>query len=103
MSLVDIVKFHNETKRQKSQYDKILDLFEQRGSLTNLDLAKVCYRYSARLGELRKSYKIAPAEYLKPGVFLYVFKGAKAKHQSKKLARSMDNYEKEVMSYEINN
>lgn len=77
MSLKDIVKLHKEMQRRKSQYDRMLELFEREGSLTNLDLARICFRYSARVGELRKKYKIPPAEYVKPGVYLYVYKGQK--------------------------
>lgn len=75
MSLADIVRFHKELKRRKSQYNRILDLFKKNGSVTNLELARVSFRYSARIGEIRKDYKIPPPTYLEPGVYLYTFKG----------------------------
>ena len=57
-----------------TQRERILTLLEDRGpaGVLNIELNEsVCYRYGARLLELRKEgYKIA-TRYVKPGVFRY--------------------------------
>lgn len=66
-----------EMKRRMSQKQRILRLFQEKHQVTNLDLARISYRYSARIGDLRKEYKIPSPKYIKPGVFLYTYKGEK--------------------------
>lgn len=40
--------------RKESQTARILRLFKKHGELTNRDLNKVCFRYGARIFELRR-------------------------------------------------
>jgi len=65
-----------EMQRRKSHYSQILAMFQKHGELTTGDLAKVTPRYSARIGELRKTYRIVP-QYEKPGEWRYIFLGEK--------------------------
>lgn len=74
--LANIVRHHKELSRRRSQRVRMLDLLRQQGNVTNLELARISYRYSARIGELRKDHKIL-CTYVKPGVFMYTYKGAK--------------------------
>lgn len=37
-----------------SQTSKILKLLKEKGSVTNIELNRICFRYSARILELRK-------------------------------------------------
>lgn len=63
-----------EMQRRKSHYQQILALFKERGELTNLEMAKITFRYSARLGDMRKEHRIV-AQYEKPGVWRYIYLG----------------------------
>lgn len=39
---------------KESQTAKILKLLKEKGNATNIELNKICYRYSARIADLRK-------------------------------------------------
>ena len=39
---------------KESQTAKILKLLKEKGSATNVELNKICYRFSARIHELRQ-------------------------------------------------
>lgn len=57
-----------------SQREKILNVLEDRGpaGVLNIELNEgVCYRYGARLLELRKEGYNIVTRYVKPGVFRY--------------------------------
>lgn len=58
-----------------SQTAKILKLFKVNGSATNHELNKICFRYSARLMELRKEGHIIVSSHIKDGLWNYVYKG----------------------------
>lgn len=59
-----------------NQRAKILDLFKERGTVTNVELNKVAFRYSARLHELRQDgYRITTMPTGKDGVVAYVYQG----------------------------
>lgn len=66
-----------EMQRRKSHYSMILNLFQDKHEVTNLDLAKITFRYSARLGELRKDGHKILAQYERPGVWRYSYLGHK--------------------------
>lgn len=39
---------------KESQTSKILKLLKEKGNATNIELNKICYRYGARIHELRQ-------------------------------------------------
>jgi len=69
------IDVRQEMTRRKSHYLRILDMFKTRREVTNLDLARITFRYSARLGELRKDGHKILAMYERPGVWRYIYKG----------------------------
>lgn len=58
------------TDRKPTQAERILATLEQ-GSATSIDLNKICYRYSARLYDLRKQGYVIKDRRLKQGVWEY--------------------------------
>lgn len=64
-----------EMARRKSQYTQMLEMLKDRREVTNLDLAKISFRYSARIGDMRKNGHKITAIYDKPGVWRYVYRG----------------------------
>ena len=57
-----------------TQTGKILKLLQKKQHVTNLELNRICFRYGARIHELRDQYQIE-CEYIKPGVFEYTYFG----------------------------
>lgn len=101
MNIANLVDFRAELKRRSFKKNTLLGYLQKHGEITTTEL----WRFggtgaSSRLHELRSSHKISPAIYIKPGLYKYVYKGAKAKRQSQKLAKAAERYEKKIMSYE---
>lgn len=67
----------SEINRRKSQTQRILELLRSKphGQLTNVDLQKIAFNYTMRVSELRKEGHRIIANYEKPGVFRYFYKG----------------------------
>lgn len=62
---------------KESQTAKILRLLKERGKLTNHELNKLCYRYGARIYELRKEGHLIISNHIKDGLWEFVYKGEK--------------------------
>lgn len=60
---------------KESQTSKILKLLKEHKVVTNAQLNKVCFRYSARIHELRKDGYIIVASRINEGLFRYTYKG----------------------------
>lgn len=73
----NIEDMRQEMKRRMSQEQRMLRLFQEKRQVTNVQLAQISYRYSARIGNLRKKYRIPAPLYIKPGVYLYTYLGEK--------------------------
>ena len=58
-----------------TQKEKILDLFQRRGKVTNIELSHICLRYGARLEELRRDGFVINTERLKGAVYSYTYVG----------------------------
>lgn len=59
-----------------TQRAKILDLLKERGTVTNVELNRIAFRYSARLFELRQEGHVITTMPTRPdGVVTYVYKG----------------------------
>lgn len=54
---------------------KILKLLKANGSATNRELNTICFRYGARLHELRAEGHIILTERVKEGLYRFVYKG----------------------------
>jgi hypothetical protein len=56
-----------------SQTQKLIDIFKRRGyrGIYNYELNSICFRYSARIKELRDAGFQIVTQYIKPGVFKY--------------------------------
>lgn len=67
-------EFKLEADRRKSQTKRILDRIKQ-GNATNVDLARIGTRYTERVRELRKEGHVILAQYEKPGLWRYFYKG----------------------------
>jgi hypothetical protein len=60
---------------KESQTARILKMLKQQGELTNLELNKICFRYGARIYELRREgHKIVSVRE-KHGVWRFVYQG----------------------------
>lgn len=58
-----------------SQTARILKLFKAKHRATNNQLNKICYRYSARIAELRSEGHQILTERVKDGLFVYTYLG----------------------------
>lgn len=56
---------------KNNQTARILRLLKDRRFVTNIDLNKICFRYGARLHDLRKEGYQIQREYERPGVHRY--------------------------------
>lgn len=76
-------------KREANQRDRILALLQQAGErgVSNLLLNEVCFRYGARLWELRKEgWDIDTVKVGDDGVYRFVLKGKREPEQLKLIA-----------------
>ena len=62
-----------------SQRRKILFALQDNGSMTGAELNKICFRYGARIHELRKLGHTIKAKQIKRGLWEYTYEGFKAK------------------------
>lgn len=58
-------------EKKVSQTTKILRLLKSKRTVTNVELNRICFRYTARIHELRKDGYNIQRQYEKPGVFKY--------------------------------
>jgi hypothetical protein len=59
----------------ESQTKRILDLFKKEKSVTNAQLNTICFRYGARIHELRNDGYIIVTNRLGKGLFSFHYKG----------------------------
>jgi hypothetical protein len=57
----------------KSQSQKILDLLKTQGEATNIELNQICFRYAARIHDLRNRGHNITSMAAKGGVWKYVY------------------------------
>ena len=60
-----------------SKQARILRLLKNKGGATNAELNKICYRYSARIYDLRKEGHIIVPVHIKDGLWEFIYKGHK--------------------------
>lgn len=60
-----------DTGTKLTQTKQILNLLKKRRYVTNIELNKICYRYSARIHELRSEGWDIEKDQIKKGVFRY--------------------------------
>lgn len=71
-----------ERTRRQNAKDRVLALFQARGTVTNLELGQVCQRYGARIYTARREgHLIDPPVSVAPGVFSYTYRGFQAPGQ----------------------
>lgn len=58
-----------------SQTARILNLLKVNGRATNRELNRICYRYGARIFELRREGHDIVTNRIKGGLFEFVYKG----------------------------
>lgn len=64
-----------EMARRKSQEQRMLEQFKEKGELTTRDLQRIGTGCSSRLHTLRKEGHVITAIYDKPGLYRYVYLG----------------------------
>ena len=70
----------SEIERRGNNRDRVLALFQARGVCTNVDLNAICFRFGARIEELRKQgYDIRTGVRSAGGVVAYEYRGLKAR------------------------
>ena len=75
-----------ESTRRSNSRDQVLALLQAKRIVTNLELNTVCFRYGARLKELRdQGYDIVTGE-KRGGVVVYHFKGLRQSGQQELFA-----------------
>lgn len=98
---LDILELRKEMQRRKTKRISLLGYLQKHGSITTTELWKFGGTgASSRLHELRESHKISPAIYIQPGLYKYVYRGAKAKRQQKQLVKKAERFEDKIMSFE---
>jgi hypothetical protein len=60
---------------KESQTSRVLRLLKAKGSVSNVDLNKICYRYGARIHELREDGYIIITNRLPGGLYVFIYKG----------------------------
>lgn len=63
-------------QRPTSQADRILDLLRTHGSVTNRELNEICFRYSARIFDLRQRGIDIRTTWVKTGLCKYSLGGS---------------------------
>lgn len=78
----EVLTIRKEKQSQASRREVILRLLKEAGPAgrTNLELNEVCFRYGARLWELRKHHRIDTLRE-GPGIFRFVYRGLKQDQQ----------------------
>lgn len=66
-----------ELQRRKSHYTRILELLQEKGEVTNIELARISFRYSARIHEMRKDGHVIVMSHVRSGVNRYTYIGNK--------------------------
>jgi len=64
---------------KESQTAKILKLFKANGKATNKELNRICFRYAARIHDLRKEGHIIKTNHIKDGLWEFVYFGKEEK------------------------
>lgn len=67
-----------EFQRRKSQSQRILELLKSGRPVYTKDLQSISFKYSSRLDDLKQQGHRWLAEYRKPGVYQYYYKGQKS-------------------------
>lgn len=62
----------NEPKPQ-TQTQRILSLFRAKGTVTNRELNEICFRYAARIHEMRANGHPITTKQIKPGLYHYTY------------------------------
>lgn len=63
---------------KESQTARILRLLKEKGELTNRELNRICYRYAARIHELRNEGHNIVSVHEKDSLWRYILKGEAA-------------------------
>ena len=58
-----------------TQTGKILQLLKERGAVTNVELNKICFRFSARIMELRQEGHVIKSNHIGGSLWSYVYFG----------------------------
>jgi hypothetical protein len=64
-----------EKVRRKNAKERILEQFQYAITLTNVQLNEICYRYGARIHELRKEGHLIKKVRVDKGLFAYRYEG----------------------------
>jgi len=76
----------SETHRRQSNRDRVLAYLQEHHTVTNVDLNAICFRYGARILELRaEGYDIQTGE-KRGGVVWYHYQGVKKSGQMEMFA-----------------
>ena len=63
--------------QKDTQTSKILKLFKLKGSATNHELNRICFRYGARIHDLRKEGHIIKSNHIKDSLWEFSYHGKK--------------------------
>lgn len=75
MEQVTQPSLRQEIERRQSQSQRILTLLKKGKYVTNIDLQAIAFNYTMRVSELRKEGHKIVADYVKPGIYRYFYKG----------------------------
>lgn len=71
----------SETIRRENSRERVLALLQAKGHATNIELNSVCYRFGARILELRALGYVIETGAKRGGVVSYSYKGLKTAAQ----------------------
>lgn len=60
---------------KENQTAKILRLFKEKGTVTNAELNKICFRYGARIYDLRKEGHAIVTNHISDGLYEFAYFG----------------------------
>lgn len=62
-------------RSRESKYMLVLRALQKNGKMTNQELNKICFRYGARIADIRRDGYIIVTNQIKRGYFEYIYKG----------------------------
>jgi hypothetical protein len=67
---------------KEAQTARILRMLKNQNRVTNRELNKICFRYSARIKELRDEGHLIVSSHIKDGLWEYSYKGERPEYES---------------------
>lgn len=74
-AIPQISEFFSSAPPKLSQEARILKLLKTKGRATNVELNRICFRYGARIHDLRREGHDIVTNRLKAGLYVFIYRG----------------------------